>query len=289
MKNAVMNSNHYKIFSIISILFIIISYSILILMEAEEFHKIAQEDGIIEVCSAVSFFISAVLMFYLYFVNSNSHQNNRRNIFILLLGIFFFLCFGEELSWGQRIFNIETPEFMTEINNQDEINIHNINFFQSSTDKKGFSKWITSAMLFTFFWFVYCVLIPILNYFFNSIKELLKRLSFPVVPLFFMPYFLLNFIIRNILESSIVLPDRYGELSENIYAILFTLISVSFFLTYKKYQHTLSQNEQSLADTKERTSSIIKKGIPADIQVSFLNKEDQIHKMEDHIQKKSEG
>jgi CDP-diglyceride synthetase len=280
-----MNSNQYKIFSIISILFIIFSYSILILMEAEEFRKIAKEDGFIEVCSALSFFISAIFMIYLYFVNSNSHQSNRRNIFILLLGIFFFSCFGEEISWGQRIFNIDTPEFMTEINDQNEINIHNIYVFQSNADRKGFSKLITSAMLFNFFWFTYCVLIPILNYFSQSVKELVKKLSFPLVPLFFMPYFLLNFIIINVLEnqSSMALHDRYGELTENNYAILFLLISVSFFLTNKqKYRYTLSQNEPDPLDTEEHTSSINKKSIPAGIQVSFL-------KMEDRIHKKSEG
>lgn len=33
---------------------------------------------------------------------------------------------GEELSWGQRILGIETPEELELINNQDEQNIHNI-------------------------------------------------------------------------------------------------------------------------------------------------------------------
>jgi hypothetical protein len=37
-----------------------------------------------------------------------------------------FLCFGEEISWGQRIFDIPTPDFVAEVNTQGEINLHNI-------------------------------------------------------------------------------------------------------------------------------------------------------------------
>jgi hypothetical protein len=33
---------------------------------------------------------------------------------------------GEEISWGQRIFNVETPEFFMENNKQEEIGFHNL-------------------------------------------------------------------------------------------------------------------------------------------------------------------
>jgi hypothetical protein len=33
---------------------------------------------------------------------------------------------GEEISWGQRLLGLETPEVLEEINRQDEINLHNI-------------------------------------------------------------------------------------------------------------------------------------------------------------------
>jgi hypothetical protein len=34
--------------------------------------------------------------------------------------------FGEELSWGQRLFGFGTPEPLQEINNQDEVTLHNV-------------------------------------------------------------------------------------------------------------------------------------------------------------------
>lgn len=43
-------------------------------------------------------------------------------VFLLLL----ILVIGEEISWGQRIFDIQTPDFIKNINKQHEINIHNL-------------------------------------------------------------------------------------------------------------------------------------------------------------------
>lgn len=44
----------------------------------------------------------------------------------LLLGLALLWVAGEEISWGQRIFGIATPESLEEINRQSELNIHNI-------------------------------------------------------------------------------------------------------------------------------------------------------------------
>ena len=39
---------------------------------------------------------------------------------------------GEEISWGQRIFLFETPDYLREINLQDEFNLHNIEGLQDT-------------------------------------------------------------------------------------------------------------------------------------------------------------
>jgi hypothetical protein len=48
-----------------------------------------------------------------------------------LIGIF---CAGEEISWGQRIFHIKTPEIIAEDSTQDEINLHNLMQVEDSSD-----------------------------------------------------------------------------------------------------------------------------------------------------------
>lgn len=44
-------------------------------------------------------------------------------VFIVLALVF--IC-GEEIAWGQRLFGLETPELLEEINKQNEITLHNI-------------------------------------------------------------------------------------------------------------------------------------------------------------------
>jgi len=46
--------------------------------------------------------------------------------FFVLLGIFFILFAMEEISWGQRIFQIESPDFFLVNSDQQEINAHNV-------------------------------------------------------------------------------------------------------------------------------------------------------------------
>lgn len=41
-------------------------------------------------------------------------------------GLLFLLVALEEISWGQRIFGVETPDFLTSRNLQKETNLHNL-------------------------------------------------------------------------------------------------------------------------------------------------------------------
>jgi hypothetical protein len=49
---------------------------------------------------------------------------------VFALGCFFIA--GEEIAWGQRIFGFGTPRSLEEINEQEEVTIHNINSVQNA-------------------------------------------------------------------------------------------------------------------------------------------------------------
>ena len=51
-------------------------------------------------------------------------------VLFLLVGLGSFVVAGEEISWGQRLLGIETPEALERINHQGETNIHNIPVIQ---------------------------------------------------------------------------------------------------------------------------------------------------------------
>ena len=49
---------------------------------------------------------------------------------------------GEEVSWGQQFFHWGTPEYMQEINNQHETNIHNISSWFDQKPRLLLALWI---------------------------------------------------------------------------------------------------------------------------------------------------
>lgn len=60
---------------------------------------------------------------------SSLSQRGKARIGWRVLSLAFVFVLMEEISWGQRIFQIETPESLKEINVQDETTLHNIGIF----------------------------------------------------------------------------------------------------------------------------------------------------------------
>ena len=88
--------------------------------------------------------IGATLCCYAALVNRKKHRPTT--LLCLLLAIILFLMAGEELSWGQRIFNWKTPELIATYNIQKETNFHNLatQLFQNTL---YFGGWILLVLL----------------------------------------------------------------------------------------------------------------------------------------------
>lgn len=80
------------------------------------------EDGLFEYLTAI-FFIAASILFLLSLSKKHTWFINS---YISILGLLCFFVGMEEISWGQRIFGMQTPERLKEINYQDEITLHNL-------------------------------------------------------------------------------------------------------------------------------------------------------------------
>jgi len=80
------------------------------------------EDGPFETATAVGFFGASCLFLF----SVRATNGTVINSVLAAMGIMAFVVAGEEISWGQRMFGVSTPEYLKEINFQDEINIHNI-------------------------------------------------------------------------------------------------------------------------------------------------------------------
>ncbi len=103
----------------------LIIYAILLSFSHHLLLYLVREDGWIENMGAALFLATAALMAC---VSLRLHRSGA----VLLSGLFgvaavaFVVAAGEEISWGQRIFDFQTPEKLAAINDQNEFNFHNI-------------------------------------------------------------------------------------------------------------------------------------------------------------------
>lgn len=91
----------------------------------EYFIKISQEDHLIENSQVGVLFIGFIFSVN-YFINNLKNQKYFESFFFLLASLVLFFLMGEEISWGQRIFHVITPQFFAKNNYQDEVSIHNL-------------------------------------------------------------------------------------------------------------------------------------------------------------------
>lgn len=86
-------------------------------------------EGILEISTSLLYLFSTIILITSIIKINNelfSSRTRRKVIFsIIVLSGILLLIFGEEISWGQRIFGWESSGFFIEHNYQNEINAHN--------------------------------------------------------------------------------------------------------------------------------------------------------------------
>ncbi|MBP1768446.1 MAG: hypothetical protein H6P98_2561, partial [Candidatus Aminicenantes bacterium] len=157
----------------------------------------------------------------------------------LLLALVFFLGAGEEISWGQRIFHIRPPEYFQSKNVQHELNIHNLEIFNTNklngTQARGLSLLLTFNFAYKLFWLGFGVILPLLVLGSRFVKKAAHAIRLPVPPLSVGLLFPVNWLIYR-LAHSYLLPGGKAplyyftiyEMHEYGAAFLFMLLSIYF-------------------------------------------------------------
>ena len=127
------------------------------------------EDGILESLSAIFYFLAS--LFFLMGARTTTAGYKRWMYWCLFLCVLLFVVGGEEISWGQRIFGIVTPEQLSEVNVQQEFNFHNIDGIHQNIRFFG-----------VLFVFVFCYLIPLSNCYSDKLHSLYQRWQLPIFP-----------------------------------------------------------------------------------------------------------
>lgn len=178
---------NHKFFVVIFLAFYL-TYLITRLFFVEQvFPFLFDEDGLFEYMTTI-FFLIASVFFILALIKRYVSIKPFTRFFIFGLGLFCFAVGMEEISWGQRIFGIETPETYKEINFQGETTVHNL----VSPDYHPILYAVVSIILLVFFAFSsskYNYLLGIHKRYYPSNKFLVVALLLPLISLYNMEHF----------------------------------------------------------------------------------------------------
>ena len=160
------------------------------------------EDGFIEWLTIVALLCGAFLCFYRTF-----KLKSKRNVMFLfvtvLVGLVLLFGAGEEISWGQRIFDIESSEFFTKYNAQRETNIHNLIVKGTKINKLVFGTLLGACIA------AYFLILPIVYRKSSRINGLVDRIAIPIPRVFHILSYIILVILVELVDSS-----KKGELLE---------------------------------------------------------------------------
>ena len=184
-------------------------------LDPVHYNLLIAEDNIGEYCTAVSLALSGLLMVMLSFKCGTHLQKLTWG----LIGVCLLIVVAEEISWGQRIFAVSTPDKIKLINFQNEITLHNLESARFLNKKlhKILAYMILGWLSFSI---IVHVIIPRLKEIIRSIG--LPLASFKLVPMFLLPsYFFLLY--------PIVKSDEIGEM---LFGIAMLLLALDMVLDY---------------------------------------------------------
>lgn len=112
------------ILSIVIVPILLIVFAFLLKTNFNIYMNLTLEDNPVEWLTFIFLFLTAIFSFVTA-IKARKIQTPFFSFFIVF-SLFCFLGSLEEISWGQRVFGIESPEIFLEHNDQKEINIHNV-------------------------------------------------------------------------------------------------------------------------------------------------------------------
>jgi hypothetical protein len=190
---------------------------------------ISREDYIIEWLTVLFFVLTALVA--IIFAVVVWRKKRIHYWFLILLAGACFLFALEEISWGQRFFNLESPEFFIEHSDQQEINVHNVVSELLTVRTKHIAALVMVA---------YGVVLPIFVYL-PVVRNTMERLHVLIPPKILIPGFLL---------SSFLTWDRYfngkdEEIAELFFSsLLFLVLIFNFWQLVTNDQQGFVQSTQ---------------------------------------------
>lgn len=200
--------NKLEYFSYTFLAIVYISYTNEVYLDT----RFAAEDGFIEWLTALMLLASSITLLTKTIKLWTAKAASWKFGMIILIFLFFFGT-GEEISWGQRIFNIESSTFFIQNNLQQEINLHNLILGGISINKLIFGKAIFLTLL------IYILMLPLAYLFYNRVQRFVDDFAIPIVEMHHVLAFMFSTFSIVTIQA-----NRKWELYEFCFAFLFLLI-----------------------------------------------------------------
>ena len=139
----------------------------------QAFEEYIKEDGVVEWITVVGLLLGSGLSFYRFFTLRK--ERSAWFLFVtLFVAVFLFFAAGEEISWGQRIFGIESSEFFQKNNAQGETNLHNLVVGGKKINKIIFSIGLVAVLA------IYLLLFPVLYRYSRGFRQFADQSAIPI-------------------------------------------------------------------------------------------------------------
>jgi hypothetical protein len=92
-----------------------------LLVRPQRIVELAREDGPIEYAGFAGLLLTGIVLAW-----AAVRRRGAARALCAGVGLLFVVAAGEEVSWGQRVLDLPTPEFLIQLNDQDELNLHNV-------------------------------------------------------------------------------------------------------------------------------------------------------------------
>lgn len=172
----------------------------------------AREDGFLEWLTVYALALSSLLSFGRFF----KLLGKKNLLFLTCLlgaGAVFLFGAGEEVSWGQRIFEIQSTEYFQQNNSQGEMNLHNLVVEGKKVNKVIFGTGLGIMVG------LYLLVLPFLYDKKESVKKIVNKLAIPVAKNVHIISYVVLFILVSCIPSS-----KKGEVLEFGGCFLFFLM-----------------------------------------------------------------
>jgi hypothetical protein len=173
------------------------------------------EDSLVEWLTVIGLLMGSYVSFSRAF-HIGSSKGVMFLVTALVLGGMLFLAAGEEISWGQRLFGIESPEYFKKNNTQAETNIHNL-----IVGGVRINRWIFSFLLSAVLAF-YLIILPLLYRKKQWAQRLVKFWGVPLPKTYQTVFTVLLFAVVTQLMDD---PDEWELLECGIAFLLFLVIA----------------------------------------------------------------